>query len=454
MAHSSGTSVAVVGAGPAGMATAFRLAQAGAAVTVYEATARVGGRARTDLVDGWRVDPACQLFGSVYTTFLRVLRAAGGGSLCVRTPGRDALWRRGKAHEVVYGSPASMLASGALPFGLKLRLAVYPPYLHRHAAALEPAALERAAAEGLDRESIAAWGVREPGRDFVDLLAAPTLAALYGTLPEEASAGFYHAVARQGMHAEVLALAGGASAFCDALAAALSRLGGRVLTGRRVRAVHPAKGGVELSGEGWTERFGAVVLAVPAPAAREIDGMTRPVVEWLEGVRVRPTVSLALLLDRPAGVRWFALSFARGESRALAAACVQENKLGDRVPPGRGLVVAYPLPEAGERLAAANADADTVLRALLPDLSRALPGIESAIRRVVLYHWPHAWTVFSPGYLARLGELRRTGLDFDGRIALAGDYLYMPNLEGAALSGVRAAERVCAALGLPTLPGD
>jgi len=439
--------VAVVGAGPAGLTAAFRLARAGAAVTVLEAAPAVGGRTRTDLLDGCRIDVAAQLFGSVYTRFLRVLRDAGGAGLCERSSGRDALWRGGKAHEVVYGSPTSMLASGALPFGLKLRLgAHYLPYLHRHADALALDCLERAAAAGLDRESIAAWGEREVGGGFVDLLAAPLLQTLYGTTADEASAGFYHALARQGMSLDVLALRGGAGGFCDTLAGAVARAGGEVRTGAAVRELHADEAGVELRGDGWSERFAAAVVALPAPAARALVQAVMPAAgEWLAGVEVRPTVTVAIALDRPVGARWFGLSYARGESRALAAVCSQEAKLPENLPPGRGALLALPLPHAGPRLM--DATVEQAMDAILPDLRKPFPGIEQRVRAVHLYRWEHAWTVFRTGSLHHLGRFLARGMETNPRIALAGDYLNAPNVEGAVISGLRAAERVLAGPG-------
>lgn len=434
--------IAVVGAGPAGLAAAFALARAGAAATVLEAAPGVGGRTRTDEVDGCRIDAAAQLFGSVYTRFLRVLREAGGAALCARAEGRDALWRGGKAHEVVYGSPTSMLASGALPFGLKLRLgAHYLPYLHRHAEALHLDALERAAAAGLDREPIAAWGEREVGGGFVDLLAAPLLQTLYGTTAEEASAGFYHALARSGMSLDVLALRGGAVGFCETVARAVAQAGGEVRTGAAVRELHADEGGVDVRGDGWSERFAAVVVAVPAPAARALVGAAWPAAgEWLAGVEVRPSITVGIVLDRPVGTRWFGLSYARGESRALAAVCSQEAKLPGNLPPGRGALLALPLPHAGPRLM--EATAEQAMDAILPDLQRPFPRIEGAVRAVRVYRWEHAWTVFRAGALQHLA--RYASVEAHPRIALAGDYLVAPNVEGAVIGGLRAAERVLA----------
>ncbi|HEX7241438.1 MAG TPA: FAD-dependent oxidoreductase [Longimicrobiaceae bacterium] len=431
--------VAVVGAGPSGAAAAHVLARAGAAVTVLEARPEPGGRTRTERVGDFRVDAGTQLFGSMYTEMLRLLGEAGAGGLAVRSAGRDALRRGGRTHEVVYGSAASMLASGALPLALKLRLgATYLPFLSRHEGALEMHALERAAAAGLDRESIAAWGEREMGRDFVELLAGPLLATGYGLAPEETTAALYHMLASHGTSVQVLALRGGAAGLCGALLAGVSGRGGEVRAGTAVERVEARGEGVEVSGAGWSEGFDAAVVALPAPAARAVlAGWSAA--DALAAVRMRPTVSLALFLDRPAGVRWFGLSFPRAESRAVAAVCVEENKGPGLVPEGRGLLVVFPTPGAGEALA--EAEPRRVVEALVPDVAGALPSVRGRITDAEVYRWPEGWTLFPPGYAARLPELRRIDAGL-GRVALAGDYLYAPTVEGAVVSGVRAAERV------------
>ncbi|HEX8362876.1 MAG TPA: FAD-dependent oxidoreductase [Longimicrobium sp.] len=432
------TSVAVIGGGPAGLAAAHALVKGGARVVVFEAEAGVGGRTRTDVVDGYRIDAGAQLFGTHYRRVISLLGEVGAGGEMVRAPGRDALWRKGRAHEVVYGSPTSMLASGALPLGLKMRLgAQYLPYLQRHSSALDMDALERAADAGMDGESAAAWGERELARDFVDLLAHPLLATLYGTASEEASAGFYHALSRQGLTLQVLAMNGGAGGFCHALAGAVRRGGGEVRTGVEVRALARVEGGVEVDGA----RFGAAVVAVPAPAALGLLGDALPAAsEWLRGVRVRPTATVALLLDRPVPGRFFGLSFPRGETRVVAAACAEENKGAALVPQGRGLLLVLPTPAAGESLFAASPD--DALRAVLPELAHAIPTLSRTIRDVRVYPWRHGWTLFYPGYLARLRAARNGALEGGGPIALAGDYLYSPTVEGAVAAGLDAARRI------------
>jgi glycine/D-amino acid oxidase-like deaminating enzyme len=63
--------VVVVGAGLAGLACARRLHQAGVSVVVLEAADAVGGRVRTDVVDGFRLDRGFQVLNPSYPALER-----------------------------------------------------------------------------------------------------------------------------------------------------------------------------------------------------------------------------------------------------------------------------------------------------------------------------------------------------------------------------------------------
>ena len=65
--------VTIVGAGLAGLACARRLAQCGISCEILEASDGVGGRVRTDIVDGFRLDRGFQIYLTAYPEGHRVL---------------------------------------------------------------------------------------------------------------------------------------------------------------------------------------------------------------------------------------------------------------------------------------------------------------------------------------------------------------------------------------------
>jgi protoporphyrinogen/coproporphyrinogen III oxidase len=441
--------VAVVGGGPAGFAAAWRLHRLGIPVVLFEAEEWLGGRTRTDRLEGYTIDAGAQLFGSMFTRFMELVRDLGLREELVRSRGRDALWRDGRAHEVVYGSVSSMLASGGLPWRTKMRLGTtYVPFLQRHADALDLHTPEIAAAAGLDRESIAAWGDRTMDSEFTEHLVYPQLSAYYGALPEETSSGLYHTLAHHGIDVSVHALRNGSGSLCEAISARLRGAGAEVHLGRPVEAVEVVDDGVRISAGGGEQDFAGAVLATPAPVTVTLlRGAVDPLVDWLREVRYRPAVTLALLLDRPLGVRYFGLSFARSAASSVVAACVEENKAVGLVPDGRGLLVVFARPDVAPALL--EQEPRRVLDAMLPDLRLAFPGLDERIVRARVYRWRVGNPVFYPGYLGRLGDFRRGGVEGEGRVVLAGDYLYVSSVEGAVTAGTLAAGRLVPRLGIP-----
>lgn len=65
--------VQIIGAGLAGLACGRRLAQCGITFQILEASDAVGGRVRTDIVDGFRLDRGLQSYQTAYPEGLRVL---------------------------------------------------------------------------------------------------------------------------------------------------------------------------------------------------------------------------------------------------------------------------------------------------------------------------------------------------------------------------------------------
>lgn len=159
--------VVVVGAGLAGLACALRLHEEGARVRVLEASDGVGGRVRSDLVEGFRLDRGFQVLLTAYPETRRVLDY---GSLDLRRflPGA-LVWRAGRFHELSdpWRRPERAwrsLTAGVGSLADRVRIARFRGRVRRGPLEElfrrpETSAAERLSAEGFSR--------LEPGRPLV-----------------------------------------------------------------------------------------------------------------------------------------------------------------------------------------------------------------------------------------------------------------------------------------------
>lgn len=394
----------------------------GADVTVFEKSANIGGRARSEELDGSVIDTGAQLFGSGFSAMFAVAREVGGPNLMVKAPGHDALLRKGRIHPIEYGSVSSMALSGALPMSLKLKLgAKYVPFLIRNGSLLDAADPVASGTDWLDSESVMEWGDREIGRDFVELLAYPLLGAYYGSLPERTSVAMYHSLAKAGLDVGVYSVHGGTGAFMQAIAAA-------------AQAQFEFNANIERLPDGYD----GYVVATPAPiAATLIDDAA--VCTWLAAVEYSASAVLAVLLKEKLQHNFFGLSLLREDAavRDLVAICNLSRKLPSLVSADRDALICMSAPGASAELIA-NPEAG--VQRMIKALDAALPRTSEKIARVKLYRHAHAYPVFYPGYLKHLRSFDK--LKLPRGVQLAGDYLVAPTIEGALRSGQRAVDRL------------
>ncbi len=290
----------VIGAGLAGLRCAVRLAQAGRDVVVLEAADAVGGRQRTDAVDGFLLDRGFQVLNPAYPAVRRWVDV-------------DALdLRRFPVAVRVRREDGSATLSHPLrhPTGLlaTLRSGLVPP---RDAVALArwitPALLQpRAVISGPDRPLRESWdrvGLQGPLRFEV---LEPFLAGVIADDAGDTSDAFVKLLVRMFALGSPGVPAAGIGALPAQLARTAEAAGVGIRLGMRVVGVRPrggtAGGAVEVDVAGSDPlRAAAVVVAVGPDVVAGLLDVPRPATRglqtWWFVTDAAPTASAMLAVD-------------------------------------------------------------------------------------------------------------------------------------------------------------
>ncbi|MFB8167093.1 FAD-dependent oxidoreductase [Kitasatospora purpeofusca] len=289
--------VIVVGAGPAGLACALDLTAAGREVLVLEAADDVGGRMRTDVVRGFRLDRGFQVFNTAYPQVKRRLDLAAL-RLHPFTPGLlladgrrsrllvDPTRRPARALDLLGGRvlpPRDLVALGLL--GL--------------CDAVLPAALLKRMPETSTARALRRAGV---SRRTVDGVLRPFLAGVFLEDRLETSSRMFHLVWRSMLRGSLCLPQQGIGAVPRQLAAGLPP--GRLVCGAPVERLTAE--GVVLA-DGARVRARTVVVATGSgAAARLLPGLevpaARAVTTFYHAAPVRPLDGPVLVVDTDGAV--------------------------------------------------------------------------------------------------------------------------------------------------------
>ena len=157
----------------AGLTAALHLVRAGAEVTVFEASEAPGGRARTDVVDGFQLDRGFQVFNTAYPEPARVLDFSQL-QLKELEPGA-AVYLDGRLRTVSnpWRQPAGLAATALAPVGSLADKALLGAF--SAACALAPPRWLARQPEGTAAEVLASAGLSGP---VVERFLRPLLASV------------------------------------------------------------------------------------------------------------------------------------------------------------------------------------------------------------------------------------------------------------------------------------
>lgn len=442
--------VIVVGAGAAGLAAAWRLATAGADVTVLERGARAGGRLAGEVRDGFTSEPGAQVLSSSDRSLCRLLEGAGlEDELLVLRSGGVGLVEAGFVHELHGSSPGELLRRPGVGLRAALRSMRLGRLVRRFGANLDPAYPERAAPH--DDRSLADFARLYFGAGALQGWIGPeTTGDCLGDEEETSRVLFLlRFVARRG--ARPALFRSGAGGFVAKLAGLLD-----VRTGTEVVQVDAdTPGGAlvhfredEVEGTAGAD---AVVVATPAPVAAELarDVLTPAERDFHAGVTYEPAITLEVTLSDPVSSRPLRVRVPHSEGWPIASLALEPGRQGGRVPDG--CAVARLVARSDWSRAHLDAPDDAIAKELCRPLQRLFPVTTERTRDVRVARWPLALPRFEVGRYRALARLRRVEADRAAagrRVWFAGDHLVAPSVEGAVTSGLRAADAAISRLGL------
>jgi protoporphyrinogen/coproporphyrinogen III oxidase len=79
---------------------------------------------------------------------------------------------------------------------------------------------------------------------------------------------------------------------------------------------------------------------------------------------------------------------------------------------------------------------------MMPEIERLVPETRGGVERARVFRFDEGTPLAAPGFVAQRAAGRELAASLPDRVALAGDYLTMPLVEGAVASGEQAAERI------------
>lgn len=403
--------VVVVGAGTAGLVCARHLHRAGVPVLVLEAADAVGGRVRTDIVDGYVCDRGFQLLNPAYPAARRELRVA---ELDLRSFGAGVVLASG-TRRALLGDPRRLPSSlpGDLLAGGRVRDKL--AFLRWALPALGPVERLLAADDVPLRASLDAAGVDGRFRDgVVDLFLEGVLADGDGST----STTFARLVVRSFARGLPGVPAAGMQRVPEQLAAGLPP--GTVRTGVRVEHVAPDA----VRADGTTVAASAVVVAAGPTAAARLTGSPAP--------QVRALTTFWHATDADALAAPPLLHLDADRRGPVVNSAVLTSVAPGRAPAGRALV-------ASTVLGAAGRSTERAVRSQLRHL-HAAPG--ATWETVTVHEIAEALPAQPPGTPVRRPVVRPDG------VVVVGDHRDTPSLQGAMASGRRGARAVLRRLGL------
>jgi protoporphyrinogen/coproporphyrinogen III oxidase len=434
-----GRRVVVVGGGPAGLAAAYRLQQAGVNVVVLEKGEQPGGKIRTVTDRGFLLDVGATAIPSSYDRVLRLAHDVGLADRIQECGTVVGFAREGEIHNL----DSAHLGRDAI----RTKMLTTRSKLTLVKLAWDSVRLKKflsyediSGAGRFDTETAEAYARRRLNDEIFEYVVDTTLRGLLGTSGTVSSKiDFFFAISNI-IGGGLYVFEGGSQTYTDRLAS--------TLTVRTGAAVHEVRADSHSAHVEWTDADGlthteeadACVVATWGTAVPKIVPQLDPVCrDYLSGLRYTDSVNCHVALSvPPPDTPAFIVQVPRRVHPGLSGIILDHNKARGRAPAGKGLLSTYSTAEWSSELI--DEDDDVVAKNVIDAVDQVLPGTGDAVEFVRVHRWRDVVVYSRPGTYAGLTEFNRHRPR--GPIYLAGDYFSCSNLNSATAAGERAAREV------------
>jgi oxygen-dependent protoporphyrinogen oxidase len=430
------TQVLIIGAGIAGLSTAYFLKQKGISFSVLEAGERVGGRVMTIREQGLIIDAGAQFISSSYGVLPDLIKKLGLQPQVVEVSEYSAIVRDGKARRMKASDPFSLVAAGiiSLPAFTQFAAAVGVERVKTAALPLE----NYSAWHQLDDADAYEWSIKNVGEEVYNYLIEPTFEALYFQSPKGSSRAFATAVSMFPARGQtIFALKGGNGMVASALAELAN-----VKLGKNVIELREEGNGVVAvteSGETFEAQF--AVLALTSSNAARLFKTEDAVEKRLLATKYSTTLNIAYGTGEPVGGLAkdgiYGIWVPKKERKNISAIAIESNKNRDRKAKGDLINVMLPNASGNEMI---DKSEEEIFGAITPELERYFPNLSKKLIFTKIFRWREAEPLSPIGRSKDLNTYRTENKP--RRIFLAGDFMSMPWTDGAAESGRWAANTI------------
>lgn len=434
----AGLKVTVIGAGIAGLTAAYRLQQKGFLVEVLEAHSYPGGRMAQRESAGITYNTGARLCYSFYREVNKLADELGLTAAIVRQPAMNIFCGSGHDRYRLPLSPdIALLLSPLLPIQEKVKLFSLLPDLLYARANIDPAWM--ATASRFDEMTLADYIQEKVGPKFLQHFIEPVFQGTRNWGANEVSAAFFVSTSAQ------MLFGGYTYNFSEGIGQLGRELAAQLNVSYEVRVDRVTRNNrgrecsvyCDIRGEKHEIKSDLVVCAVEGSRVPDlIADPDQQETAFFSSVKYN-SLGIVHVLSRnreKTGVTFFP----RQHPGGLSILEISDSGADAAWPSKLYCQLAPELAEQAQN----EAKTDNLFELIQPTLLAQCPGLGTDREHIVNQWIENMLPLFYPGYIGKLSAFLQYQENTRHRIYYCGDYLSQALLEGACLSGFRAAENI------------